>query len=540
VVEDVATDPKFAAAKDLLLGYDLRACWSVPIRDSKRAVLGTFAMYHRKPASPRNFEIGLVEAAAHLAGNAIERLRTEQRLASVAERLDIAERTAAFGIWELDLQSHAVAVSAGLARVLGWTAIPAHVDIGQLTHVVHPDDRARFDAAMTQAFANGALREDLRVIREDGEVRWVRTHAKLEMSDGRPRRAVGAVIDITDERQLLARIQRESDRLRVLQQASTLLAEQTGDPDSVLQDILPVASRLVDADFGALFRWDEDSGRIVSTQQFNGPGSGSVEIAPGDGLVGQAFLQQQPVVVNSYRTWEGRLQGATSVFRAGLAVPLVHHGAKLGVLMVATVAQDHEFDAEDVKLISVLADQVAAALFVKEALRQQRYAAEHDALTGLANRVLLNQQLDRLLAHAHKTAEPAALLLIDLDRFKEVNDTYGHGVGDELLHVISRRLAECVRTSDLVARLGGDEFAIVLPATDAHGAQQVARQVLSVLNAPVRLAEATLQVGASVGLAISPDHGQTRADLLRRADIAMYASKARHGGLSTFSAEMAA
>ncbi|MBV8718547.1 MAG: GAF domain-containing protein, partial [Chloroflexi bacterium] len=125
VVEDVATDPKFAAAKDLLLGYDLRACWSVPIRDSKRAVLGTFAMYHRKPASPRNFEIGLVEAAAHLAGNAIERLRTEQRLASVAERLDIAERTAAFGIWELDLQSHAVAVSAGLARVLGWTAIPA-------------------------------------------------------------------------------------------------------------------------------------------------------------------------------------------------------------------------------------------------------------------------------------------------------------------------------------------------------------------------------------------------------------------------------
>jgi diguanylate cyclase (GGDEF)-like protein len=289
-----------------------------------------------------------------------------------------------------------------------------------------------------------------------------------------------------------------------------------------------------------LFQWDTQSEKLVPTRQFNGVETRTVEIAPGEGMVGQAFLHQQPVFVNAYSTWEHRRPGAESVFRAGLAVPLVHHGAKLGVLMVATVSQDHEFDTEDVKLISLLADQVAAALFVKEALRQQRYAAEHDALTGLANRALLNQELDRLLARAHQTPEPVALLLIDLDRFKEVNDTYGHGIGDELLHVIGRRLTTHTRTSDLVARLGGDEFAIVLPATDGHGAEQVARQVLGIIDAPVTVAETTLCVGASIGLAVFPVHGQSRADLLRRADIAMYAAKARHGGLSTFSTEMAA
>ena len=100
VVEDIATDYRWAAARQLPLGFGLKACWSVPIRDSAGAAVGTFAMYHRNPATPRQGDLRLVEAAALLAGNAIERLRAEQRLRDTAERLDLAERAASFGIWE--------------------------------------------------------------------------------------------------------------------------------------------------------------------------------------------------------------------------------------------------------------------------------------------------------------------------------------------------------------------------------------------------------------------------------------------------------
>ena len=158
VVEDVATDFRFATAKELVMGYGLRSCWSVPIRDSKRNVLGTFAMYHRKPAKPRDFDLGLVEAAAHLAGNAIERLRTEHRLAIVAERLDLAERASAFGIWELEIQSSAISVSAGLGRLLGWTTIPPHIHVDDLTQMVYLDDRQQFKAALELAFRPAASR----------------------------------------------------------------------------------------------------------------------------------------------------------------------------------------------------------------------------------------------------------------------------------------------------------------------------------------------------------------------------------------------
>ena len=536
IVEDVATDPKFAVAKDLVMSYGLRSCWSVPIRDSKRKVLGTFAMYHRTPATPRDFELRLVEAAAHLAGNAIERLRTEHRLASIAERLDLAEQAAAFGIWELDINSSAISISLGLANQLAWASIPPHLQVTDLVQMVHADDRPRFEAALERAFETGDLREEVRVVRANGEVRWVRTQARIEIADGAARRAVGALIDITDERTLLDRIQHESERLMLLQRASTRLAAQTGEPQAVLDDTLHTAVQLLDADYGALFQWDADAEHLVRTREFNGPSTSStITLRSGEGLVGRTFLEQQPTIVNNYSAWDWRLSTAESVFRAALAVPLRHRGSQLGVVLVAKTGDGgHLFDEDDAKLTSLLADQVAAALFVSRTLQQQRYAALHDALTGLANRVLLNDRLDESLRHALHNDEPLALLMMDLDGFKQVNDTCGHAVGDELLHEVSRRVVGAVRTSDVVARLGGDEFAILLPRTDAGGGEHVARAVLDAVREPMQLAGHTLRVGASLGLALYPEHGRTRAELLRCADVAMYAAKAGRRGVATY------
>lgn len=154
-----------------------------------------------------------------------------------------------------------------------------------------------------------------------------------------------------------------------------------------------------------------------------------------------------------------------------------------------------------------------------------RHQALHDALTDLPNRVLLYDRLEQAIAWSRRHDTMFALLLLDLDQFKDINDTFGHATGDKLLQEIGPRLREVVRESDTVARLGGDEFALVLPETDRENAAVAAGRVVQALERPLTVEGHPLHVGASVGVAVFPQHGDTSGELLRRADIAMYAAK---------------
>jgi diguanylate cyclase (GGDEF)-like protein/PAS domain S-box-containing protein len=166
------------------------------------------------------------------------------------------------------------------------------------------------------------------------------------------------------------------------------------------------------------------------------------------------------------------------------------------------------------------------------------YQAMHDALTGLPNRTLLQERLEQALEEANSRGQPLALLLLDLDRFKEVNDTLGHQVGDMLLEEVGIRLRAALRETDTVARLGGDEFAALLPAkADLKMASEAAERMVEVLRTPFRLQGLALEVGTSVGIALFPDHGTTAAELLRRADVAMYTAKRRHLGYEVYDQE---
>ena len=157
--------------------------------------------------------------------------------------------------------------------------------------------------------------------------------------------------------------------------------------------------------------------------------------------------------------------------------------------------------------------------------RSLQHQALHDVLTGLPNRTLLADRVQQALAASRRDGQPLGLLLMDLDRFKEVNDTFGHHHGDLVLQEIGRRLQASLRESDTIARLGGDEFAVLLPQTDAAGAVKAAGGLLEILAQPLLLEGRAFEVGASVGIALYPDHGDDAATLLRRADVAMYASK---------------
>src|SRR5262249_36199701 len=151
------------------------------------------------------------------------------------------------------------------------------------------------------------------------------------------------------------------------------------------------------------------------------------------------------------------------------------------------------------------------------------HQALHDPLTDFPNRSFLLARLEELRGQTDETAvAPFALLLLDLDRFKEINDTFGHQYGDLLLREVGQRLRDCLRAEDTIARLGGDEFGVLLPGASTDGATRAARTIVEALRQPIALEGQELEVGASLGIVVSPEHGTDPDTLLRRADVAMY------------------
>ena len=207
IVEDIANDPRFAGARDFVLSFGVRACWSVPIRDSKGDVIGTFAMYHRRPAKPMDLDLRLVEAGALLGGNAIERLSAERRLRENAERIALAEKTASFGVWDVDLVAGEFKFSAGFAALVGLSSGPLHCSLARWREITHPDDRDALEATRSHAITTGEpFQIEFRIVLPDGSIRWLRSQGKAEFDAHQAVRLAGVAIDITVEKEMLVRL----------------------------------------------------------------------------------------------------------------------------------------------------------------------------------------------------------------------------------------------------------------------------------------------------------------------------------------------
>ena len=270
----------------------------------------------------------------------------------------------------------------------------------------------------------------------------------------------------------------------------------------------------------------------------------------GQGPTGRAFRQGVPVVCNDFlddsNTQVWRQMAGELGIRAGAAFPLRRNDQVVGCLSAYASERDF-FDADFTKLLTQLAGEVSFALdlFEREGQRKSaedriRYLATHDALTSLPNRALLLDRLGQAIHGAQRKQHCVGVLFVDLDDFKTINDSQGHGVGDQLLQAVTQRLGKVIRQEDTLARQGGDEFILVLPdLPDPTAAGWVAEHLLQGLRTPFVLDHQVLHISASIGISICPVDATDPPTLIRYADSAMYQAKAAgRAGYAFFTSEL--
>lgn len=233
-------------------------------------------------------------------------------------------------------------------------------------------------------------------------------------------------------------------------------------------------------------------------------------------------------------TWAATVLGDT--YDDALVAPLADDRGHLGMI----VLRDRQgastmFDDDDANRLAAMVQQLVVALRKGQFHSQIQHEATHDRLTGLPNRAYFEAWIDQSLV---MSGRQAAVMLVDLDRFKEINDTFGHHAGDQVLEAVSQRIMACGQGTDLAARFGGDEFALFMPGATAEEAVARAEALSESLESPFEIGAATVAIASSIGIATSPDHGHDPGTLIRRADIAMYEAKRRHIRSAVFSDDL--
>ena len=430
---------------------------------------------------------------------------TEQVLIEVRQRFLRLLETIDGVVWEAELGVGNTFLSPQVESLFGFTVDEWRSDPGFWRARVHPDDlpaALAIDDAAYNATHSYAYEMNYRLIAKSGKVIWVRDLCRVMVETGRPNRMIGLMIDVT---------QQKNTELELLQSDTRYSLATRGSNDGIwdwdLQaDVLHVSER-----FREIVGLD-DSGNLRDD--------------------GWRFLQQlidpddRERVQAAYRR---HLSGSSPNFSVDFRV---FHGARRLVWVNwRGVAQFEEGRA--VRMAGSLSDLAERG-------------STYDALTNLPGRPLFRDRLEHAIALHQNDASNVdrtspqgvatkfAVLLLDLNRFKAVNDTFGHHVGDQLLQQVARRLESCVRAVDLVARMSGDEFNVLLESIDQAEATDRARQIAAALAAPYRIGTHTVTSGASIGL-VSSDAGlSTTDDYLRAADAAMYQAKSHALGVCVF------
>jgi diguanylate cyclase (GGDEF)-like protein len=279
--------------------------------------------------------------------------------------------------------------------------------------------------------------------------------------------------------------------------------------------------------------WD-DGTTLMRVLSHDGGGAKPETIDVADSVARRKVLREgKPLVIQADSNDTGaeanqlRQAGAHSL----ILLPLNAGGRTIGLIELVARSEPRNPGPAEMQACEAMSSLAAAGLEKVRVLEQLRNAADMDLVTGVHNHRYLQERLRQEIARSARSHSPLAVLMLDLDKFKPINDRHGHADGDRVLHNIAATIKAHVRTSDIVARYGGDEFVVLMPDTDEESADQVARRVVKgVLKQHHELSDRSrVTVGVSAGLSVYPSDGRTSAQLLQAADAAMYAAK-REGG----------
>ncbi|MDH6169213.1 diguanylate cyclase (GGDEF)-like protein [Variovorax boronicumulans] len=459
-----------------------------------------------------------------LATEMTSHLRTSER------QLEEAQHLASLGSWILDLETGTLQCSEEARRIMGLEADPFPLDLATLLPRVPAAERFAIEQQIALVSQSTERSEfEHRLCLPDGTERWLHVIAQSAEDEGK-RSVRGTVRDATRPR-------KDALRQKLEYRIARLLAGD-GRAETVIALALEAVCTDLRWDCGALWSVGDDglARCTVAWHADNDPAvrqfvdaSRSLAYRSGEGSLGHAWgigsvVRIDTLAAPSHFTREAMAR------EAGLTVGLI-------VPMVATVAPTalelfgsnlYVVDAETLESLRVIALQIAQYEQRKLAEGSLRFMASHDELTGLLNRAALQQALALAIKRSDRHQKQFAVMFVDLDRFKHINDTLGHGVGDEMIKVCGERLTALLRDADVVARFGGDEFVLLLEdLSSPNDAVVLAEKVLACCAEPFVIEGRELHVSASVGVSVYPENGGDAEALLKNADTAMYRAKER-------------
>ena len=470
-----------------------------------------------------------------------ERKQAEQALQLSESRLEEAQRLSHLGSWTWDLATRTLNWSDELCRIFGVSPgcyCPTYEDF---LDRVHLEDRAVVEALVAQSMLDRKpFSHETRILRPDGEVRTIFDQSEVLVDDeDQVTGMAGACLDITD-RKLEDML--EQDRSLILEQVAQNrpLPEILSRISSMLERQIPGSrSSVLLLKDGKL--WTAAAPHLPQdySEALNG-----VPIGPTAESCGTSMYRRETVIVEDIATdplWDDyRDLALPHGLRACWSMPIPsNRGDVLGSF---AVYRDHpsQPSARELEFMGMATRLAAVAIEHRLLTDQLEHQAHHDALTGLPNRLLFQDRLNQAIGQAERKKLQVAVLYMDLDRFKSINDMLGHSSGDALLRQAASRLKSCLRKTDTLARLGGDEFTVVLNELgDPQDAMHVAAKLIEAMREPFQIDQHELFVTLSLGISIYPDDGLESEILMANADAAMYRAKETgRDNFQWFAAEM--
>jgi diguanylate cyclase (GGDEF)-like protein/PAS domain S-box-containing protein len=493
IVPDIAKDALWEYRKDAATRAGLQACWSTPITCADGRMLGTFATYLRRTGMPSRRDLELVGRMAQLARIAIERRRSDDALRESEGRFRGLFDNVVEGVYQVTLDGYLLSANPALVAMLGYASLEELRAIGSTESLfVNPALRGELIEKLKR---DGKLVEaEYGLKRRDGTVITITENARLIRDErGQPVGFEGTVTDISERKSSEQRFYEEKERAEVTLQ-SIADAVITTDRNGTVDYLNPIAEKMTG------WASDEACGRNV-TEIVKLVKDGTHEAI--EDPVSAALASGDPIHLADQ---------SALVSRRGLEVPIQ-----------ATVAPIRDRAGQTAGAVIVFSD-VSRERRMKRLLS---YQAAHDALTGLINRREFESRLNSAIESARADRNVRhAMVYVDLDQFKVVNDTCGHPAGDQLLRQVTGLLQTRVRANDVLARLGGDEFGVLLEYCTPDQALRIAdslRQAIRDLR--FQWGTNTMQIGASIGIVQIDQQTETVATLLSAADIACYSAK---------------